>query len=137
MLGKFLTSFRNATSGNINGNHLDVYSVDDFNSLLCREQARADRNNQKFSIILFAIDKKRFSPKHINEFLGFIAENVRISDICGWYSEDNIALILPDTIAEGAWMLADKIFKETDIRKEEVDISVFQYPSPEWMARFI
>ncbi|NTS75474.1 GGDEF domain-containing protein [Catenovulum sp. SM1970] len=85
---------------------------------LAIEFERAKRHNQPLSLIMFDLDKF----KNINDTFGHVAgdtvlievaqnvaQNLRQSDLLGRYGGEEFAIILPETDAEGALVLAERI----------------------------
>ena len=94
---------------------------------LKKERARADRNNQPFSVVLFSIKKSEF--KSMAEIqLGFIlSKRLRITDEYGWYNK-NLCLILPNTTQNGALKISREIMQLSSKYFSDISFKIFSYP---------
>gem|GEM_PF-2036817 len=103
-----------------------LYTRKYFESALSNELIYAEKEGGQFSIIMADLDKF----KNVNDRLGhqkgdevlqdvssIIMSNVRKGDICGRYGGEEIVMLLPDTDAEGALSVAEKIRKKIENAK--------------------
>src|SRR6266550_6775815 len=96
--------------------------------LIAREIARAERNGQHFSLALFRV--KRGGRLGMNErrLALTLFRRARLTDEVGWFSDDHLCVLLPDTSAAGAQIFADSVCEEV-ARKGPRPISViYSYP---------
>ena len=104
-----------------------IYPPDDFYEILERERARADRSNQSFSFVVFALDLHDMDNDNTQHLLSVLVSRIRISDEIGWFDRQ-IGLVLPDTPAEGAWKLIDDVCKELNRKTSSSFCTVYTYP---------
>jgi len=104
----------------------ELTSESDFNAVLKREQARADRTGQIFTELVF--DCKSLDAATTRRLWQAIRRRVRCTDEVGWLPESRIGIVLPDTPALGAWHLANDLSKLTRIPLHALACKVYIYP---------
>jgi len=113
--------FRNQPSG-------VVHSTREFQLILERERARADRSGDQFSLVVFDFEN-RDNPSFPIEYLTrVLCSRIRITDSIGWHDEKSIGVILPGTAGEGAWKFADDVCKIMKITASSDTCRVYTYP---------
>lgn len=105
-----------------------IYSKDAFTAILKRERARADRNAHCFSLTVFDVSKAE-SEKTLDRFSNLLTERIRSTDVSGWLTDSHIGVLLPETPADGAWILARHVCKVMEEESRSVKCDVFTYPS--------
>jgi lipopolysaccharide/colanic/teichoic acid biosynthesis glycosyltransferase len=91
-----------------------IYSRKEFFEVVQRERLRTHRNHVPFSVLIFGTDAATGKHKVLEDLLKILLPRVRATDEIGWYSENQIALLLPDTLPEGAGMLAKEVIDKMD-----------------------
>jgi len=109
-----------------------IYSAEDFYEIIERERARADRSNQCFSLVVFDVDLSDMDSTKPEHVVSVLASRMRISDEIGWFDKRRIGMILPDTLEEGAWKLADEVCQEINGKSPTSFCTVYAYPSEKW-----
>ncbi|HUT62759.1 MAG TPA: sugar transferase, partial [Anaerolineae bacterium] len=110
----------------------NIFSIDDFHSILKSERFRSDRAKADFSLITFDVrllEKDKNLTKHL---LDTLTSRVRITDTVGWLGKLTIAVLLPDTSSKGAWMLAETICKGMTAFAPTPIYTIYAYPSQKW-----
>jgi PleD family two-component response regulator len=74
-----------------------------------RESARADRSGGEFALVLIRVKRKDHNVLSTVRLAKTILGRVRATDDVGWYDENHLGVILPDTNATGAWRFADQM----------------------------
>ena len=107
-----------------------IYDVDDFYEILERERARADRSNQRLSLVVFDLGLPEVDDDIARHLVSVLVSRLRISDEIGWFDRQCIGIILPYTSAEGAWKLAEEVCKgfKGNGRTLSSFCSVYTYP---------
>jgi exopolysaccharide biosynthesis polyprenyl glycosylphosphotransferase len=87
------------------------FSRNYFLQLLRREKRRADRTHSPLSVVVYRVasDDKKRTTLAINEMLHVIAGTVRETDIVGRLGSSSVAILCPDTSAQGASQLMRKV----------------------------
>ena len=108
----------------------EISSVDDFYEILERERARADRSNQRLSLLVFELGLPDVDGDIARHLVSVLVSRLRISDDIGWFDRQSIGIILPYTSAEGAWKLAEEVCKgfKGNGRALSSFCSVYTYP---------
>ena len=109
-----------------------INSAEDFQVILKRERARADRSNKKFSLVVFEFGSLDVDSSFAQFLIKFLSSRVRLSDVVGWFDDNRIGILLPDTSPEGAWKLAEEIKKKIALTISSPVCTVYMYPSPVW-----
>src|SRR3954467_7063508 len=93
------------------------------------ESARADRNGGELALVLFrakSADRQALSTVRLAKT---VLRRVRATDDLGWYDEQHIAALLPDTAAAGAWRFADQVCMMLSRKAPRPLCSVYSYPT--------
>lgn len=110
-----LRAERDALTGLANHGH--VWEV------LERETSRAQRYGRALAFVMFDVDRfKAFNDRHghlagdaaLAQIALLVRERSRASDTAGRYGGDELALVLPETSADGAIAVAEKIRAAAD-----------------------
>jgi hypothetical protein len=113
---------------NKNTNYIEIHPEETFHTIIRNECSRSDRLNKIFSLIAFEV---RVNDELIS-MTNFLNNRIRMQDQIGWFDNNNIGILLPETPHEGALKLAEEIKR----RMEELNIistyHVYDYPSLEW-----
>lgn len=92
-----------------------------------RERARVDRNSHCFSVCVFLPETP---DDHDLERLSLVLKKrIRTPDVIGWLDTERLAVLLPETDAEGAWCFADDVTRKLSELKLEFDCLVHTYPA--------
>lgn len=90
-----------------------------------QERARVDRNDQVFSMVVFLPKEGRNACSRMVETL---KERMRVYDSIGQLDGRRIALLLPETDADGAWTFADDAMSRLAEEGLAYDCEVYCYP---------
>jgi diguanylate cyclase (GGDEF)-like protein len=123
LFGKVL---QNTTIDKLTG----IYNSNQLLLLAEKERPRARRYNLPLSVLIISTDYKQPPDKTITSgtavnVLQFIAENcqrnIREVDILGRYNNNELAIILPETDAQGAKHLAERLYQEISINSFQTE----------------
>jgi len=107
----------------------DIFSQEEFHSILVREKARADRNGHGFSLVAIEvskIDDTSFLRDRLQQL-------IRTTDEIGWFDSNTIGVFLYNTSALGARQFVNNSKKKTDDDFSIPNCLVYSYPN-EWCA---
>jgi lipopolysaccharide/colanic/teichoic acid biosynthesis glycosyltransferase len=76
--------------------------------LIDRERARMFRTGAEFSLVLFRA-KRSGNVRPTYRLAKVILKRARASDELGWFDDDHLCLLLPDTGSSGAWRVANDL----------------------------
>ena len=110
-----------------------IYSVEQFRTILERERARADRNRHQFSMIVFEVSEPEVDSTQVQHLARVLTNRIRLSDQAGWFNGHRIAVVLPETSADGAWRLANDICQAITTKTSSPEYTVYTYPS-KWLS---
>ena len=109
-----------------------IRSAKEMRSLIKQERARVNRNNRTFAVILFELECKEDHLPFVRQLAVTLRQRVRLIDQVGWFQEQSVAVVLPQTDTSGAWCLVQDITDSTmpDFRLPRC--TVFTYPVAEF-----
>ncbi len=115
----------------INNSFENIFTTEEFKALITYERLRSDRNGSVFSIIILDTSQKR--DNDLKKIINKISEIARTIDCIGWYEQDKIGILLPDTKEDGAIILGNKLESELNFIKENVHLDIYSYPD-HWLS---
>lgn len=92
-----------------------------------RESARADRSGGQFALVLFRIRHRRSLAT--NRLARTLLSRIRATDDIGWYDQEHLGVLLPDTASPGAWRFVDDICGHPTQGAQRPLCSVYSYPT--------
>ena len=108
----------------INSSFENIFSRDEFKALITYERTRSDRNGSIFSIIILDTSSKQL--KDLKKIINKTKHIARSIDCIGWYDNDNIAILLPDTENKGAIIFGNKLVSELFNCARRINIDGFK-----------
>jgi lipopolysaccharide/colanic/teichoic acid biosynthesis glycosyltransferase len=94
-----------------------------------RESARADRSGGEFALVLIRVKRKDHNALSTVRLAKTVLGRVRATDDVGWYDENHLGVILPDTNAAGAWRFVDQLCTMASRNLPRPLCSVYTYPT--------
>jgi lipopolysaccharide/colanic/teichoic acid biosynthesis glycosyltransferase len=104
-----------------------LLSPPELRRLLARERARTDRTGRAFSMLLFTPTAGMPKDQPFRRLLRLLKRRLRITDEIGILAPDQLAVVLPETPARGAWKVADDLLAAS-LAAESPHCEVFTYP---------
>jgi hypothetical protein len=87
-----------------------LLSPEQMNQALARESLRVDRTKAgPLALVLFRLPQTRQHRLAGVRLAKTILRRIRITDDVGWFDENHVGLLLPDTTQSGAWQLAQSV----------------------------
>ncbi len=77
-----------------------IYSKHEFNRVLQRERARADRTDTTFSLVV--VNMNELGSADFTFMVQLLQKRTRLTDILGWLDDNRLAVLLYETGLEGA-----------------------------------
>lgn len=116
--------------GSLNSNSTPrFYSTEQLETVLRRERMRADRNHHDFSMIVFDFGERPISDGKIKKLHEYLKSGLRAIDEIGWFTENQIGIVLPYTKAENASILASKLKIQIEKIAAIQAVHIYAYPS--------
>ncbi|HWP39928.1 MAG TPA: sugar transferase, partial [Tepidisphaeraceae bacterium] len=106
-----------------------MLTPEQMNIAIQRESARADRSGGEFALVLFRVRNRDRTSLSTMRLAKTILKRIRATDDVGWYDDDHIGVLLPDTSATGAWRFADAVCGLASRRAHRPLCSVYCYPT--------
>lgn len=109
----------------------NIFTAEEFKALITYERSRSDRNGSVFSVII--LDTSGINDTDTKKIMNKISEVARKIDCIGYYEQDKVGILLPDTKEEGAVVLGNKIVTELKYMVEDVHLDIYSYPD-HWLS---
>ncbi len=106
-----------------------LYTQEQTDNAIHRERSRSDRTRQEFSLVLFRVPRSIGPSRTALRLARTVLSRSRATDEIGWFDEETVCAILPDTTADGAGRFADNVVngvREDAIRPQAI---IYTYPS--------
>src|SRR5262245_56670801 len=129
MLRRPITSDFNARRLPLKRTVQSMLTSDQMNIAIQRESARADRSGGEFALVLFRIRNRDRTTLATMRLAKTLLKRIRATDDIGWYDDDHVGVLLPDTSATGAWRFADAVCGLASGRTHRPLVSVYCYPT--------
>ena len=123
---KDLIASSSAKSAFIDG---DILSKTAFRRVLERERARTDRYGDMFSLVVF--EPGDLNNRGIRKFslAGILSNRIRPTDEAGWFQNNQLGVVLPNTAFKGARKLAEDICRQYWTQEQQRPVyKVYTYP---------
>jgi lipopolysaccharide/colanic/teichoic acid biosynthesis glycosyltransferase len=92
------------------------------------ERMRVDRNGSVLSLLLIRLAQTKSSDKDVGFLSRVLEGRLRLTDTPGLLDDGRVAVLLPDTNAEGAWKVATDISEVYPPGPERPECDVLVYP---------
>jgi len=106
-----------------------MLTTEQMNIAIQRESARADRSGAEFALVLFRIRNRDRSSLSTVRLAKTLLGRIRATDDIGWYDEDHLGVLPPDTSATGGWRFADAVCGLASQRMHRPLCTVYSYPT--------
>jgi hypothetical protein len=100
-------------------------SREEFQAILIREKARADRNGHGFSLVAIEVSRK----EDVLSLVKYFQNKIRSSDEIGWFDNNTLGILLYNTSANGAWRFVNKNRKSPADFFSMFKYSIYSYPN--------
>lgn len=100
----------------------------EFTKIIELERDRVHRGNKQFTVVLFAVEKQVNGNTNTVNLIKKIFNRVRKIDQIGWYDNQHIGVLLPNTDKEGADIITKDIIKSTGDKENQFGIVTMSYP---------
>src|SRR4051812_36779479 len=92
------------------------------------ERMRVDRNGSVLSLLLIRLAQTKSGDKDVGFLARVLEGRLRLTDTPGVLDDGRVAVLLPDTNAEGAWKVATDISEVYPPGPERPECDVLVYP---------
>jgi lipopolysaccharide/colanic/teichoic acid biosynthesis glycosyltransferase len=114
--------------GRIAPKHDFLLSDRDFRFAADCERMRVDRNGSVLSLLLIRLARSKATETDIGLLARVLEGRLRVTDTPGLLDDGRIAVLLPDTPAEGAWKVATDVSEIYPPGPERPECDVLVYP---------
>ncbi len=106
-----------------------LYTQEQTDNAVHRERCRADRTQQEFSLVLFRVPRSIGPSRTALRVARAVLSRSRATDETGWFDEETVCSILPDTSADGAGRFADNVAAAMRDNALQPQVIIYTYPS--------
>ena len=110
-----------------NGWHT-LYKMPEFLRLIRIERDRVHRNDMFFTLILFKVNSNESENGFCKRLVERLRKRVRKIDQIGWYDDEHIGVLLPETPPSGAQIVIRDIFNAEDGVDIPFEVETITYP---------
>ncbi len=97
------------------------------------EQARVDRHQHAFSLVLFNIGTLEANGTAVQSLVHSLLDRIRSTDEIGWFDDHRIGVLLPYTPRYGAQKFVDDIRQPVDADALAPEYVIYTYPT-QWYS---
>lgn len=108
-----------------------VLPSDALHDILQRQHALATRSGAPFSLVTFPGRGNALAAETASQLAGALKRRTRFTDDIGWFEDQRIGVILPDTDTNGAKCFADSVLGMLDLREPLTTYEVSTFPGNE------
>jgi lipopolysaccharide/colanic/teichoic acid biosynthesis glycosyltransferase len=106
-----------------------LYTQEQTDICIHRERCRADRTKTEFSLVLFRVPRSIGPSRTALRLARTVLQRSRATDEIGWFDEETVGAILPDTTADGAGRFADNVVGTVREAAQRPQAIIYTYPS--------
>ena len=106
-----------------------LQSPDQFEAAIRLEQARVDRNEHAFSLVVLGVGDFEADSTVLQSLIQSLRDRVRSTDEIGWFDDNRIGVLLPYTSRDGAQKFIDDIRRAMDTNTLLQKYNIYSYPS--------
>lgn len=99
-------------------------------SAVARERLRCDRTQRRLALAIFDFAAAENSGPELARLAEIMVARLRQTDDVGRWSASELAALLPDTDAAGAWKVVDDLLARYGAEHPRPEVRVYEYPSP-------
>jgi lipopolysaccharide/colanic/teichoic acid biosynthesis glycosyltransferase len=97
------------------------------------EQARVDRHEHAFSLVLFDTGNLEANGTAVQSLVHSLLDRIRSTDEIGWFDVHRIGVLLPYTPRDGAQKFVDDVRQPLDADALAPEYTIYTYPS-QWYS---
>lgn len=106
-----------------------LYSAEEFQRVINRERACADRSGECFSVVVFETLTQHNSSVDVATLAQVIHRRVRLTDAVGWFAHDRLGVLLHGANASSASKVAEDIRHSASPKISPGQYTILTYPS--------
>lgn len=106
----------------------EILGLEQFRYLLLRERSRADRVRSQLSLVVLDLSSAAVRNEALAELFLGVQARIRETDAFGWFDRRSLGILLPDTGATGAMVLAKDLMAKLRGVPPGTTWRVYSYP---------
>jgi hypothetical protein len=128
LFSTLLGKVRSTSRAMIKSSFKTIYEREEFLELIELERDRVHRDDQQFSLILIDVNENDNGVAGTAELVHKISKRVRRIDQLGWYDNNHLGVLLPNTTPAGAQIIAKDICQSQDGANCAIAFKISSYP---------
>lgn len=128
LFSTLLGKVRSTSRAIIKSSFKTIYEREEFLELIELERDRVHRDDQQFSLILIYVNENDNGIADTIELVHKISKRVRRIDQIGWYDNNHLGVLLPQTTQAGAQIIANDICQSQDGANSAIAFETSSYP---------
>ncbi len=120
---------RRAPGGRLKRSVRSLLTPEQMNLAIQRESARVDRKSGgggMLVLVLFRFDGSAAAPSTMR-LAKTVLHRIRVTDDVGWFDEQHVGVLLPQTSPAGAWRLAQHVCDRVARRGQRPHVIMYSY----------
>ena len=105
-----------------------ILDADKFSFAVQNERKRVDRSGSTVAFLLIRIARRKSTPDDMWFLARVLRQRLRATDVAGKLRDGRIGVMLPDTMAEGAWKLAADVSQVYPPGPDRPECEVLTHP---------
>ena len=105
-----------------------LYTQEQTDNAIHRERCRADRTGLPFALVLFRMPRSIGPSRSLLRLARTALTRSRGTDEVGWYDDDTVCALLPDTDGDGANRFADNVAAAFREAAQRPQVTIYTYP---------
>ena len=105
-----------------------LYTQEQSDNAIHRERCRADRTGQQFALVLFRMPRSIGPSRSLLRLARTVLARSRGTDEVGWYDDDTVCALLPDTGSDGSHRFADNVGRSYPDAAGRPQVTIYTYP---------
>jgi PleD family two-component response regulator len=128
LFSTLLSKARSTSRAMIKSSFKTIYEREAFLELIELERDRVHRDDQQFSLILIDVNENDNAVADTIALVHKISKRVRRIDQLGWYDNNHLGILLPNTTQAGAQIIANDICQSRDGANSAIAFKTSSYP---------
>ena len=106
-----------------------LQSPEQLDAAIRLEQARVDRNQRVFSLVLLNTGDPKTNGTAAHSLVHLLLDRIRSTDEIGWFDHRRIGVLLPYTPRDGAQKFVDDVRLAVEAETSPPEYAIYTYPS--------
>lgn len=128
LLSDILGRIRATSTAKIKYLTKDIHEREKFHELIELERNRVHRDERQFSLVLISVNRSKNENADLIKLVQKASKRVRRIDQIGWFDNNHLGVLLPNTTLGGAQIIAQEICNSQNGSKSTIPFETLSYP---------